>query len=353
MTGVSSHPGLPELRLGVLGCASVAWRRTLPAVAATPGIRVTAVASRDPAKAEEFARRFGAEAVAGYEALIGHGGLDAVYIPLPAALHASWVRRALDAGLHVLVEKPLATTAGEATDLVAAARAHGGVLMENFAFVHHSQLAEVHRLVAEGAIGELRSFASEFAFPPLPPDDIRYRPELGGGALLDAGVYPLRAAREFLGDELSLLGASLRVDAGTGVDVAGAALLTAPAGVSATVTFGFAHSYRCALTLWGSDGRICLDRAYTAPDSFAPALRLERAGGAETRDLPPDAQFARLLEAFVRAVRSARGEGGHAPGPVRAGSAGDRPAGDGLDGIVAQAALVERVAIHAHRCVTR
>ncbi|MEU2182058.1 Gfo/Idh/MocA family protein [Streptomyces thermolilacinus] len=318
------------LRLGLLGCAGFARRRALPSLARLTDVTLTAVASRDPGKAKLFAGRFGGEPVAGYEELLARGDLDAVYIPLPAALHAPWTARALEAGLHVLVEKPAATTAAEAARLTRLARERGLVVMENFAFVHHGQQEAVRSLLADGAIGELRSLSAEFAFPPMPYTDIRYRHDLGGGALLDAGVYPIRAARLFLGDELEVTGASLREDPGRGVDLAGAALLTGPTGVSAHLSFGFVHSYRCGYTLWGSAGRISLNRAYSAPDDFAPTLTWERGGRVEERRLAPDQQFTTLFRRFAAAVR-----GRDVTGPAH--------------DLAQQARLVERIAATARR----
>ncbi|MFE0329199.1 Gfo/Idh/MocA family protein [Streptomyces sp. NPDC003753] len=328
MTAVSVDRA--PLRLGLMGCAEIAQRRALPSLARVPDFVLTAVASRDPGKAELFARRFGAEPLTGYEELLARKDLDAVYIPLPAALHVPWAGRALAAGLHVLVEKPAAATAEEAAALTRLARERGLVVMENFAFLHHSQQESVRALLAGGAIGEVRSMTAEFAFPPLPDTDIRYRPELGGGALLDAGVYPLRAARLFLGDELEVTGATLCEDADRGVDVAGAALLTGPTGVTAHVSFGFRHSYRCGYTLWGSAGRIGLDRAYSAPDDFAPKLTWERPGEVEVRRLTPDQQFTTLFQRFAAAIRRE-----DVTGPAR--------------DLEQQARLVEQVATTARR----
>ncbi|MEU4884276.1 Gfo/Idh/MocA family oxidoreductase [Streptomyces althioticus] len=318
------------LRLGLLGCAGFARRRALPSLARLTEITLTAVASRDAGRAKLFAGEFGGEPVAGYEELLARDDLDAVYVPLPAALHAPWTGRALEAGLHVLVEKPAAATAAEADRLTRAARERGLVVMENFGFVHHAQQEAARSLLDEGAIGELRSLTAEFAFPPLPDTDIRYQPGLGGGALLDAGVYPIRTARLFLGDELEVTGASLREDPGRGVDVAGAALLTGPTGISAHLGFGFVHSYRCGYTLWGSAGRIGLNRAYSAPDDFTPTLTLERDGRVEERRLVPDQQFTTLFRRFAAAVRDQDVAG---------------PAHD----LAQQARLVERIAATARR----
>ncbi|WP_280334884.1 Gfo/Idh/MocA family protein [Nocardia wallacei] len=295
------------IRLGVLGCADVARRKTLPALEQVPDLSLVALASRELDKAETFSARFGGEPVAGYDALLARTDIDAVYIPLPPSLHAHWARRALHAGLHVLVEKPLATTKAEACAAASAAVEQDLVLAENFAFLHHSLHATVTQLVTDGVIGELRALTADFGFPPLPDGDIRYRPELRGGALYDAGVYPIRAAQLFLGPQLELLGAMLRMSPKHGVDIGGSALLASPTGVTAQLTFGFAHDYRCAYTLWGERGRISVHRAFTPPDDLAPIVRIGRQGVVEERRLRPDTQFRNSLVAFARAVATGRG----------------------------------------------
>ncbi|MEV0056716.1 Gfo/Idh/MocA family oxidoreductase [Saccharopolyspora shandongensis] len=293
---------IEPVRIGVLGCASIAWRRMLPAMSAVPEIDVIAVASRDLSKAESFAARFDCAAVPGYERLLEREDVDAVYLPLPAGLRADWVRRALDAGKHVFGEKPLTTSARSAAELVELAREKRLLLRENFMFVHHGQHAAVRELVRDGRIGELRSFTAVFGIPPREPGDIRYQPELGGGALLDVGVYPLRAAQFFLPGELAVLGAGLRED--SGVDVAGSVLLGAERGVTAQLGFGFEHHYRNTYELWGSSGRITLDRVFTPPAEMAPVIRIETGGGVEEIPLPPDDQFRNSATAFALDVSS-------------------------------------------------
>ena len=295
---------MEPVRIGVLGCADIARRRILPAMTACPDVDVVAVASRREAAAAETSERFGCLPVHGYAALLARPDIDAVYVPLPTALHARWTRAALDAGKHVLAEKPLTTEHALTQELTALARNTGLVLMENVMFVHHSQHAAVRRLVADGAIGELRSLHAAFAVPRLPAHDIRHRPELGGGALLDTGVYPLRAAVHHLGADLRVVGATLTSTAGHVVDTAGTALLTTREGVAAHLTFGIDHAYRSAYEIWGSEGRITVDQAFTPPADHEPAIRLERRSGTETVRLPPDDQVLRTIEAFAGAVRT-------------------------------------------------
>ncbi|MFD8465562.1 Gfo/Idh/MocA family protein [Streptomyces cyaneofuscatus] len=293
------------VRIGVLGCAEIARRRILPAFGALPDARITAVASRSADKAAGLAREYGCRPVHGYEELLERDDVDAVYVPLPAALHAEWVEAALKAGKHVLAEKPLTTELRSTHTLLALARDLGLVLMENMMFVHHSQHETVRAMVRDGVIGELRDFQASFAIPALPDSDIRYNAALGGGALRELGIYPIRAAVHLLGGELEVVGAVLTAGAGRSVETSGAALLRTPQGVTAQLTFGLDHAYGCRYQLWGSEGRITLDRAFTPPADHRPVLVVEhRSGGKEERVLEADDQVGKAVARFVAAVRN-------------------------------------------------
>ncbi|MGW3953173.1 Gfo/Idh/MocA family protein [Streptomyces sp. NPDC004752] len=292
------------LRLGVIGCAGIAVRRMLPAFAACPDIEIAAVASRDRAKARQVAERFGCRPVHGYAELLELDDIQAVYVPLPAALHARWTEAALRTGRHVLAEKPLTTDHRRTAELLELADRRGLVLMENVMFVHHPLHRAVGRLVADGAIGELRTFHAVFTIPPLPDHDIRYDPELGGGALADVGIYPLRAALHLLGDGLDVVGARLTRGPGRRVETSGAALLGTPGTVTAQITFGMEHAYRSSYQLWGSEGGITVDRAFTPPADHVPVIGLHRGGTAEEIRLEPHDQVAATVAAFAAAVRT-------------------------------------------------
>ncbi|MFJ3196999.1 Gfo/Idh/MocA family protein [Streptomyces griseoviridis] len=306
-----THP----VRIGVLGCADIARRRLLPAMAASGETEVAAVASRDEEKAARTAMPYGCRVVADYAELVSLPDVEAVYVPLPVALHAEWVAAALRAGKHVLAEKPLTTDPDRARALFALARDRRLVLRENVMFVHHAQHAAVRRLVADGAIGEPRSFAAAFEVPRRPAGDIRLVPELGGGALWDVGVYPVRAALHFLGAGLRVAGAVLSPGpGGPGVDLAGGVLLTSPAGVHAHLDFGLDHGYRSAYELRGDEGRISVDHAFTPAADHRPVLRVTRGTASRRVVLEPDDQVANSVREFARAVRAARPGG--PPGPA-------------------------------------
>ncbi|WP_326658212.1 Gfo/Idh/MocA family protein [Streptomyces sp. NBC_00385] len=295
------------LRIGVLGTAEIARRRLLPAFEACPDTRVTAVASRTAGRAAEVTDRFGGCPVRGYAALLERDDIDAVYLPLPAALHAEWTERALRSGRHVLAEKPLTTDPVRTRELLALAADRGLVLMENVMFVHHPQHAWIRGLADAGAIGELRSFHAVFTVPARRPGDIRLSPELGGGALLDTGVYPVRAALELLGTDLDVVGAAASRTQGALVDTGGAALLRTPAGVLAQVSYGIDDAYRSVYELAGSTGVIRLEHAFTPPGDHRPAVTLRAADGrTERHTLDAHDQVLGTVARFAAAVRAGR-----------------------------------------------
>ncbi|MFC4057197.1 Gfo/Idh/MocA family protein [Planomonospora corallina] len=297
------------LRIGVLGCSAFGDRSMLPAIRDNPAVRLVAVASRDRARAAAFAEKFRCEPVTGYRNLIRRTDVDAVYVALPNALHHEWARAALEAGKHVLSEKPLAVTVRETVALARLAGERGLVLRENFGFLHHGQHRRVRALLDEGRIGRLRHLEASFCFPPLPDGDVRYRPELGGGALLDVGVYPVRAMQYFLGDDLTVAGAVLRRDPRSGVDVAGGFVAHSADGVIATGNFGFEHGFGSRYRLWGSTGQIIVERAFTPPPWYTPTLRIVSQNHVEELTLPAEHQLNAGLTAFAGAVEAARAHG--------------------------------------------
>jgi NDP-hexose-3-ketoreductase len=176
-------------------------------------------------------------------------------------------------------------------------------------FPHHSQHEQVRRLVEGGVIGKVCAFAAVFAIPPLSKDDIRYNAELGGGALFDVGVYPLRVAQYFHGPQLEVRGASLRY--GHGVDVGGEVLLRAPSGVTIQATFSMEGVYRASYDFWGSEGHLRLGRAYTPAVDHYPRVQLELRDESREVVLASDDQATNAAQAFAQAVLArAHGEGG-------------------------------------------
>jgi len=291
-----------KIRLGLLGCASIARRHMIPAAIELGQFDLVAVASRDEKKGEDFSSQFKCESVIGYETLVKRTDLDAIYIPLPVGLHHRWTKRCLEEHKHVLVEKSFVPDLSSVQDLTSLASTNNLVIMENFAFLFHSQLKHVQQLIRCNEIGDVRSFRSAFGFPPRSSGDIRYDRSLGGGALLDAGTYTLRSTQTFLGSDLTVKSASLNIDRSSGVDIFGSAHLVNRKGLSSTVSFGFDNFYQCMYEIWGSKGRIIVERAYTAAPDFKPTLIIESINSRKTLSLKPDNQFKNILTEFHRRI---------------------------------------------------
>lgn len=293
-----------KLRFGVMGCASIARRMVLPAMNSLESVELVAIASRSADKAVAFSDEFGARAVTGYEELLGQSDIDAIYMPLPTGLHLEWGLRALEAGKHVFFEKSLGMNLAEANAIVDAALKYDRVVKENYMFAYHRQQEAVRTLMAEKA-GNIRLFRASFGFPPLPLDNFRYQPEVGGGALLDAGGYVLKALSVFFPEYQPTVRASTLTMGPSGVDVAGAAMVTLERDgerIPAHLAFGFDHHYQCGVEIWGSKAKISTNRSFTAGPEFAPNLIVESAEGTEKISITPDNHFANIISSFQDAV---------------------------------------------------
>nr|NQU89175.1 Gfo/Idh/MocA family oxidoreductase [Bacteroidota bacterium] len=247
---------MKKLNIAVMGCAAIAQRSMIPAIKAVPEFNLVAVASRTMGKAEKFAAQFACEAVTGYENLLNRDDIDAIYMPLPTGLHHEWIMKSLEAGKHVLAEKSIAYDYLSAKEMVVLAQSKNLVLMEDFMFQYHSQHNFVFELIKNGEIGDIRIFRASFGFPPMPDDNFRYDDKVGGGALLDAAGYTVRAAHFILGDEFKVKAANLFTDPDKGTNIYGGAFLDNGKGVSAQLGFGMDHYYQCNYEIWGSKGKI-------------------------------------------------------------------------------------------------
>lgn len=298
---------IKQLKIGILGCANIAQRSIIPELLKlTKHYNLIGIASRDASKADSCAKTFNLKPFAGYQSLIDQRDIEALYIPLPNALHAEWINKALDKGLHVLVEKSLACNYSDTKMLNDKAEKNKLALMENFQFRFHIQLMKIKKLVDEGTIGELRAIRSSFGFPPFnDKDNIRYKKELGGGALLDAGAYPLKISQIFMGNEIEVTAATLKYDTKMDVDIWGGAFLKQIKGnLFSQIAFGFDQYYQCNLELWGSKGKLTTDRIFTAPPNYKPILILETENARKEIKLPTDNHFEKMLLHFSNVIQN-------------------------------------------------
>ena len=237
-----------------------------------------AVASRDRARAEAYAAEKGiARAHGSYEDLLADPDVDAIYNPLPNSMHVDWSIRALEAGKHVLSEKPLSRRPEDVERAFDAADAADRLLAEAFMWRHHPQAKEAARLVASGAIGELRTIRAAFAFKGDDPGDVRFQAGLDGGGLMDVGCYCISGCRTLAGAEPER-GYLEALQGGDGVDVAAGALLRFPGDVFAHFDCGLAYPGGAYLSAVGTDGVVFLGDPWHAKD---PVIELRRDGTTE------------------------------------------------------------------------
>jgi predicted dehydrogenase len=259
------------LRMGILGCANIA-KQFARDVADSPLVSIQAVSSRDLSKAQQFAQSFGITRAHGsYEALLADAALDAIYIPLPNSLHAEWAIRAMQAGKHVLSEKPLALNLAEVTRMFEVARQHGVMLLESYPYWFQPQTRDLLACLSHEKIGEVRSMQASFGFTLGNPDtNIRMKPDLGGGALLDAGSYPISLIRLVMGcaPERVLAHANW---AATGVDISLMATLFYADGRRAQMSCAMDTANHRRATIVGSHGTVETEYLNHTSDSHTHA----------------------------------------------------------------------------------
>jgi D-xylose 1-dehydrogenase (NADP+, D-xylono-1,5-lactone-forming) len=306
---------------GILSTARVN-RLVLAGAAESDRADVIAVASRDTARAEAYAREHSIERPYGsYEALLEDADIEAVYISLPNSLHVAWTLRALEAGKHVLCEKPFSRRPEDVERAFDLAESAGLVLSEGFMWRHHPQSSRLAQLVAEGAIGRLRLVRAAFSFQLAEEhgaDDARFRPELDGGSLMDVGCYCVNAIR-FVAGEPERVQADQVVGA-SGVDVCFTATLRLPDDVLAHFDCGFVLPFRDELELVGEGGSLYVKDPWHIR---SPGIELREGNGVEHIEVAPANSYRLELGNVCDAIR------------------GDAPLVLGREDAVAQARTIE------------
>jgi predicted dehydrogenase len=305
------------LRWGVLGVSHFATRKMIPALQRGRDMAVAAIASRERPKAEAAARELGIpRAYGSYDELLADPEIDAVYNPLPNHLHVPWSIRAAEAGKHVLCEKPIALDATEARALLAARARTGRLILEAAMVRVHPRWHAVRAALRDGRVGELRVMTSRFGYDLRWRDNVRYRPEMGGGALLDIGFYPVTMSRFCFEAEPVRVIATIERDPDSGVDRLSSAILEFPRGQS-IFSCGMQLSPTQHASLLGTEGKIELPIPWTPPPDQPTRILVDRspqleAPQIEAVELPACNQYTILAEETARAIR----DGGGGPVPL-------------------------------------
>ena len=290
------------LRIGVLGAARIAPTALIRPAREVAGVEVAAIAARDVARAQKFAARHGiAKVHQSYDALLADDAIDAIYNPLPNGLHAEWSIRALEAGKHVLCEKPIAANAAEAAQMAAAAERNGRVLTEAFHWRYHPLAARM-REVVQTELGEIRHIEAMLCFPLPFFNNIRYSWALAGGAMMDAGCYTVNMVRWLAGAEPEVVSARARLTS-PNVDRYMRAELRFPDGRTARVTASLFSAQLLAIKAWvqGSGGEMHVFNPL-APH-FYHSLKVAKPGKTTRERIRGDATYTHQLRAFAEHVR--------------------------------------------------
>jgi predicted dehydrogenase len=265
-------------------------------------VEVVSVAARDPQRAARFAEKHGiARTHASYDELLADPDIDAVYNPLPNSLHGQWTIRALEAGKHVLCEKPLTSNAAEAAAVADVADQSGLVLMEAFHYRYHPLMIRAVEAVQGGEIGELRHIEAWMQVPLFKRSDIRFRPDLAGGATMDLGCYTIHQLRSITGEEPEVTGATAK-QRPPDIDRWMRAEFAFPGGASGRITVSLygAVPLRLGIRAKGTDGELRIMNP-TLPHTYA-RFTLRGANGRQREKFPRVATYQYQLEAFADAV---------------------------------------------------
>ncbi len=304
-------PAHRKVKWGVLGVASIAVRKVIPAMQAGEWSEVVAIASRDRKKAEDAARKLGIpKAYGSYEELLGDPEVEAVYNPLPNHLHVPWSIQAAEAGKHVLCEKPISVTLAEARTLLDARNRTGVKIGEAFMVRTHPQWLRTRELIAAGRIGALRAIVGVFSYFNKDPSNVRNVAEWGGGGLLDIGCYPITTSRFVFGEEPRRVIGLVEKDSEFKTDRLASVLLDFPAGQS-IFTCSTQLAYYQRMHFLGTKARIEIEIPFNAPNDRPCRIRIDDSrdvfgSDMKTEELAPCDQYAVQGDLFSRAVR---GEG--------------------------------------------
>lgn len=312
---------MDKVRIGIICPSEIAFRRFMPAIKKLDCAEYIGVAHAnakewfgdnepnealllsEKEKAENFQKEYGGKVYDSYESLLTSPEVDAIYLPLPPALHYRWAKEALAHGKHIFLEKPSTTSFVDTSDLVNIAKEKNLAVHENYMFAFHKQIAEIQDIISSGKLGNVRLYRIAFGFPQRAKNDFRYNKALGGGALLDCGGYTIKLATMLLGETAKTVYSKLNYTDGFDVDIFGSAAMINDSGTTAQLSFGMDNSYKCELEVWGSKGFLRTGRILTAPDGFEPTAEITIGNETETVKLSADDTFGKSIEHFCRCVR--------------------------------------------------
>lgn len=292
-----------KIRWGILSTAKIGTEKVIPAMQQGESCEVTAIASRDLQRAQEAAGILGIPTSHGsYEDLLADPNVDAIYNPLPNHLHVSWSIQALQAGKHVLCEKPIGLTSAEGQQLVDAGEEHPGLkLMEAFMYRHHPQWLRARQIVRDGGVGELRTIQTMFSYFNDDGENIRNMADIGGGGLMDIGCYAISLSRFIFEAEPDRVVGIVEYDPRFQTDRLASAILDFGRGTS-TFTSSTQLVPRQRVNIYGTTGRVEIEIPFNAPPDRPCLMWHEQGGETEQIEIPTCDQYTIQGDLFSRAI---------------------------------------------------
>lgn len=311
---------MSKIRIAILCPSEIAFRRFLPAVLKSDdfeyaGLGVPSksewymdnknnieLVDTEIIKAKKIVDSYGGKIFETYHALIKSPEVDAIYVPLPPALHYYWGKKVLLNNKHLYLEKPSTDSYEKTVELIDIAKEKNLAVHENYMFMFHNQIAQIKNMIDEGIIGNIRLFRIAFGFPFRGATDFRYSKNMGGGALLDCGGYTVKLARYLLGESANLMYKNLNYVNGFDVDMFGTAVLKNDKNIEAQLSFGMDNSYKCELEVWGQKGVIFTPRVFTAPDGFTVEIKTIINNEEKLTLVDPDDSFKKSIDNFYKCI---------------------------------------------------
>jgi len=293
------------MKIAVWGLGSHALRNTLPALAKTPTVEVVGVFSRNTEVVQAQALKYGCKSYASSEVLLADPEIEGVYLATPIALHYVEGKQILEAGKHLFVEKSSVTSLIDAEHLAELAKSKDLVIAECFMYKYHNQCKKLLDIIESGELGVVRQIHACFGFPHLNTNDIRYRKELGGGALLDAGAYTISLAALFAKSSINLRASTIMTQVNYEVDTDGIALFSLDGEVSFIASWGIGRSYRNEVEVWGEDGTAHAHRFFSKPETLNTEVKVSKQDGDYVVNCLPENHFVSMFRDFSEAVYDA------------------------------------------------
>lgn len=308
---------MKKIRFGVLGTSDIAFRRMIPAMKKIENIEFVGIAV---ATAEEYGKMgeeayicrkekakiqsdvLGCRVFNSFTSIIESEDIDVIYIPLPPAYHFRWGMYSLQCGKHLFLEKPFTTSEKDTETLTKLADSKKLAICENYAFMYHPQIEYIKKKIASGSLGEIREIRTNFGFPLRTSSDFRYYADMGGGALLDCGGYPIKLASQLLGPSTEVVSSILNEVDGYEVDMFGTVLMKNKHNICAQISFGMDNAYQCQLEIWGSKKHLRAPRIFTAGVGVEALVELKNSVDELTTVYFESDQFQNFLNKFLTCI---------------------------------------------------